>query len=96
MLLWLRKITCITVQPSTCRSLHAIVIQEEEKRHQHVTDIPTECVAGVHESEHWLFLNRAQELCESRGGRHGLPVLNSPYCFCGREATLKLQISGAV
>ena len=27
---------------------------------------------------------RAQELCESRGGRPGLPVPNSPYGLCGR------------
>ena len=32
---------------------------------------------------------RAQELCESRGGRPGFPVPNSPYGLCGREATLK-------
>ena len=32
---------------------------------------------------------RAQELCESRGGRPGLPVPNSPYGLCGRKATLK-------
>ena len=31
---------------------------------------------------------RAQELCESRGGRPGLPVPNSPYGLCGRKATL--------
>ena len=31
---------------------------------------------------------RGQELCESRGGRPGLPVPNEPYDFCGREATL--------
>ena len=31
---------------------------------------------------------RAQELCESRGGRPGLPVHNSPYGLCGRKATL--------
>ena len=32
---------------------------------------------------------RAQELCESRGGRLGIPTLvpNSPYGLCGREAT---------
>ena len=30
----------------------------------------------------------AKELCESRGGRPGLPVLNKPHGFCGREATL--------
>ena len=29
---------------------------------------------------------RAQELCESRGGRPGLPVPNSPYGLCGRKA----------
>ena len=38
---------------------------------------------------------RAQELCESRGGRPGLPVPNKPNGFCGRKATLK-QNSGAV
>ena len=31
---------------------------------------------------------RAQELCESRGGRPGLPVPNKPHGFCVREATL--------
>ena len=34
-------------------------------------------------------LPRAQELCESRGGRPGFPVPNSPYSLCGRKATLK-------
>ena len=34
--------------------------------------------------------NRAQELCERRGGHPGLPVPNSPYGLCGRKATLKL------
>ena len=29
---------------------------------------------------------RAQDLCESRGGRPGLPVPNSPYGLCGRKA----------
>ena len=38
-----------------------------------------------------LFLIRAQELCESRGGRAGLPVPNSPYGLCGRKATLNLN-----
>ena len=32
---------------------------------------------------------RAQELCESRGGRPGLPVPNKPDGFCERKATLK-------
>ena len=31
---------------------------------------------------------RAQELCESRDGRPGLPVPKSPYGLCGRKATL--------
>ena len=31
---------------------------------------------------------RTQEVCKSRGGRPGLPVPNSPYCLCGRKATL--------
>ena len=31
---------------------------------------------------------RAQELCEGRGGRPGLPVPNSPYGLCDRKATL--------
>ena len=34
---------------------------------------------------------RAQELCESRGGRPGLPVPNNPYGLCGRTATLNLN-----
>ena len=28
---------------------------------------------------------KAQELCESRGGRPGLPVPNKPYGLCGRN-----------
>ena len=31
---------------------------------------------------------RAQEQYESRGGRPGFPVPNSPYGLCGRKATL--------
>ena len=34
------------------------------------------------------LLLRVQELCESRGGRPGLSVLNEPYGFCGRKGTL--------
>ena len=34
---------------------------------------------------------RAQELCESRGGRLGLPVPNSPYGLLGRKATLGIE-----
>ena len=32
---------------------------------------------------------RTQELCESRGGRPGIPVPKKPDGFCGRKATLK-------
>ena len=35
---------------------------------------------------------RAQELCESRGGRAGLPVPNKPYGLCGRHATPNLNV----
>ena len=34
----------------------------------------------------------AQELCESRVGRPGLPVPNSPCGFFGRKATLNLNV----
>ena len=35
---------------------------------------------------------RAQELCESRGGRPGFPVLNSPYGLCVRKTTLEHSV----
>ena len=35
---------------------------------------------------------RAQVLRESRGGLPGLPVLNGPYGFCERKATLNLNL----
>ena len=35
------------------------------------------------------FRHRAQEVCESRGGRPGLPVPNNPYGFCRRKATFE-------
>ena len=31
-------------------------------------------------------------VCESRGGRPGLSVPNSPYDLCGRKATLNLKL----
>ena len=34
---------------------------------------------------------KVQELCESRGGRPGLPVPNGPYGLCGHEATLNMN-----
>ena len=33
-------------------------------------------------------VDSAQELCESQGGRPGLPVPNGPYGLRGRKATL--------
>ena len=35
---------------------------------------------------------KARELCESRGGRPGLPVPNSPYGLCGRKARLNYPL----
>ena len=35
---------------------------------------------------------RAQELCESPGGRPGLPVPTGPYGLCGRKATLNDEV----
>ena len=35
---------------------------------------------------------KAQELCESRGGRPGLPVPNKPYGLCGRKARLNVNL----
>ena len=37
------------------------------------------------------MLSRAQELCEGRGGRPGLPIHSSPYGLHGRKATLNLN-----
>ena len=39
--------------------------------------------------------DRAQELCESRGGRPGLPVPNNPYGLCGCRATLNQNLENA-
>ena len=45
-----------------------------------------------------LLMNtfRVLELCESRGGRPGIPVPNSPYGLCGRKATLNLNLTAQV
>ena len=40
-----------------------------------------------------MTIVRAQELCESQGGRPGLPVLNSPYGLCGHKAAMNCSIS---
>jgi len=47
-----------------------------------------------HDATHSLLLTlyQAQELCEGRGGRPGLPVHDKPYSFCGRKATMNLCI----
>ena len=37
-----------------------------------------------HHVYYYALSLRVQELCESRGGRPGLPVPNKPYGFCGR------------
>ena len=48
----------------------------------------SECLVLTIESMHSLCGGyRALELCESRGGRPGLPVPNKPYGLCGRKAT---------
>ena len=42
----------------------------------------------------WTWhLVRAQKLCESRGGRPGLSVPNSPYGLCGRKVTVNLTFN---
>ena len=38
--------------------------------------------------QHPKLRDRALELCESRGGRPGLPIRNIHYGLCGRKATL--------
>ena len=47
-------------------------------------------VVSVDVKQHWIWTQtlRAQELCESRGGRPGLPVSSSPDGLCGRKAAL--------
>ena len=39
------------------------------------------------------YLFRAEKFCESRGGRPGLPVRNSPDGLCRRKATLNLNLA---
>ena len=62
--------------------------------HTSVPQVPTDTSELLqpyrHVKMHQYPLNRlrTQVLCESRGGRPGLPVLNSPYGLCGRKATL--------
>ena len=42
---------------------------------------------------HRNLVRRAQEVCESRGGRPGLPVPRSPYDLCGHKATFEEEKS---
>ena len=49
--------------------------------------VPNKPTVSVDVKQHF---NRLQELCESRGGRTGLPVPNKPYGFCGRKGTLNV------
>ena len=42
-----------------------------------------------------LVWKTRRQLCESRGGRPGLPVPNSPKGLCGRKATLNELLSRA-
>ena len=71
---------------------HIYVYMQEEliivhERTCHVVKIPCfdviQCCCLMHNS------SRRQELCESRGGRPGLPIPNSPKGLCGRKTTLK-------
>ena len=44
---------------------------------------------SVDVKQHWTVVSEScGAVCESRGGRPGLPVSNSPYGLCGRTATL--------
>ena len=45
-----------------------------------------------HEALLYHHYRRVQELCESRGGRPGLPVLNSLHGLYRREVTLSLNL----
>ena len=51
-------------------------------------------MVSVHVKQHSTnnnedVVSRAQELCESRGGRPGFSVPNNPYGFCTRKATFE-------
>ena len=48
----------------------------------------------IKKNQYDLNTHRGQELCESGGGRPGLPVPNKPRGFCGREATLTQTNTG--
>ena len=69
----------VEVATLTYPSLISLMVSVDIKHHVYFVDV----------MQHRL--NRARELCESRGGRPGLPVPNSPYGLCGRKATLNLN-----
>ena len=58
----------------------------------HVLGFPSRivCVVSVDVKQHLKKTQvRAQELCESRGGRSGLPDPNKHYGFCGSRAAFE-------
>ena len=55
-----------------------------------VTDLKKAVVWG------WGIGGRAQELCESPGGRPGVPVPDSHYDLCGRKETFEEEGGGGV
>ena len=61
---------------------------EEEEEEDDDDDDEEEEEEEDEDEEEEGIKSRAQVLCESRGGRPGLSVPNSPRGFCGRTATL--------
>ena len=74
--LWSELRSCVKVKVAIGGSLSLMVLRVSVDVKQHWT---------------WTQTHRAQELCESRGGHPGLPVPNSPYGLCGREAALNVN-----
>ena len=69
------------------------MVSVDVKQHRTATFFPSLIflMVSVDVKQHRTATFRAQELCDSRGGRPGLPVPNSPYGLCGRKATLNLH-----
>ena len=44
------------------------------------------------DNTHAMKTVKAQELCESRGGRPGLSVPNNPYGLCGRKSAVEEEV----
>ena len=53
--------------------------------------VPTWSLSLANNRSSSMLYVRAQDLCERRGGRPGLPVPNSAYGLCGRKATSKKE-----